>query len=343
MAKRQEQNIVIPPPVPGTPEYYSYQRQQRDLLPAEKKLGMIRDPNYCYSYKEQYNRSLYISCCIYLGICFILFLGLLCISIPKSSKPLVIELSFGDPQSKMVESVEIVTSGIENNDIDIPEIGASDIEQQDIHHEPKQVVEEENNDSFENSFSEYVEAIKSKPSANIEKPLAVTSNASETINSLASSVGQAVAMNHNNASRYGSGDSADARLAKAGAQTGEVQVSLFWNTADDIDLHVYYTPGNGRSDNINWTNRFGKLSQGILDIDMNAQGPNSNKCVENIFWPYGSSPRGLFVVQAQFFRSWTGLNRLPVMIRVKIGDIIETFEGEVWLGASPVTITKFKY
>ena len=115
------------------------------------------------------------------------------------------------------------------------------------------------------------------------------------------------------------------------------------NTTDDIDLHVYYTPGNGLSDNINWTNRFGKLSHGILDVDMNAQGPNTNKCVENIFWPYGSSPRGLFVVQAQFYRSWTGLRQLPIMIRVKIGDLVETFNGVVYLGSSPVTITKFRY
>jgi len=339
MAERQESRITIPPPVPGTPEYYSHQRQQRDLLPAEKKLGMIRDQDYCYAYKEQYNKSLYISCCFYLIICFILFVVLWGISIPKPSKPIIIELSFGNPQSEIIESVEIVTSGIEN-DIDTPKIGATDAEKDDIQPEPEQTVEEKN-DSFENRFNEYVESIR--PSENIEPPLDVASNSSETINSLSSSVGQAVAVNHTNASRYGSGDSPDARLAKAGAQTGEVQISLFWNTTDDIDLHVYYTPGNGLSDNINWTNRFGKLSHGILDVDMNAQGPNTNKCVENIFWPYGSSPRGVFVVQAQFYRSWTGLRQLPIMIRVKIGDLVETFNGVVYLGSSPVTITKFRY
>jgi len=340
MAKGQEQRIIIPPPVPGTPEYYSHQRQQRDLLPAEKKLGMIRDPDYCYTYKEQYSKSLFISCCFYLIIFFILFCLLWGVSIPKSSKPIIIELSFGDPQSELIESVEIVTSGIES-DIDTPEIGATDIERDDIQPEPEPEQVAEKNDSFENSFNEYVESIQ--PSQNIEQLPDATSSTSETIDSLSSSVGQAVAINYTNASRYGSGDSMDNRLAKAGAQTGEVQISLFWNTADDIDLHVYYTPGNGLSDSINWTNRFGKLSHGILDVDMNAQGPSNNKCVENVFWPHGSNPRGLFVVQAQFYKSWTGLRQLPIMIRVKIGSLVETFDGVVWLGASPVTITKFRY
>jgi len=340
MAEGQEQRIIISPPVPGTPEYYSHQRQKRDLLPAEKQLGMIRDPDYRYIYKEKYKKSLYVSCCIYFIIFFILFCVLCSVSIPKLSKPITIELSFGDPQSELIESVEIVTSGIEN-DIDTQEVGETDFWQEAAPSEPEQVVVEEKNDSFENSFNEYVESIQS--SENIENPPSEIHVSSETIESLSSSVGQAVSINHSNTAMYGSGDSMDNRLVKAGAQTGEIQISLFWNTADDIDLHVYYTPGNGLSDNINWTNRFGKLSRGILDVDMNANGPNTNKCVENVFWPYGSNPKGFFVVQAQFYRSWTGLRQLPIVIRVKIGNIIETFNGTVWLGASPVTITKFKY
>lgn len=340
MAEGQEQRIIISPPVPGTPEYYSHQRQQRDLLPAEKRLGMIRDPDYRYTYKEKYKKSLYVSLCIYFIIFFILFYVLCSFSIPKLSKPITIELSFGDPQSEVLESIEVVSSGIEN-DVDKQKTGATDIK----HHEPEpapdQIVEEKN-DSFENSFNQYVESMH-QSSENAKNSSSEIPVSSENIESLSSSVGQAVSINHSNAAIYGSGDSMDNRLVKAGAQTGEIQISLFWNTADDIDLHVYYTPGNGLSDNINWTNRFGKLSRGILDVDMNANGPNTNKCVENVFWPYGSNPKGFFVVQAQFYRSWTGLRQLPIVIRVKIGNIIETFNGTVWLGASPVTITRFKY
>ena len=340
MAKGQEQRrIIIAPPVPGTPEYYSHLRQQRDLLPVEKQLGMIRDPQYCYAYRQKYEKPLFVSCCLYLAIILMLFYALWSISIAQTAKPILIELSFGDPQSELMESIEVITSGIEN-DIDTPEIGATDIEQNDIQPEPEQVVEEKN-DSFENSFNEYVESIQ--PSENIEQPLDVASNSSETLNSLSSSVSQAVSTNRADSAQYGSGDSMEFRLAKAGAQTGEIQISLFWNTTDDIDLHVYYTPGNGLSDIINWKNRFGRLSGGILDVDMNAQGPQNSRCVENVFWPYGSSPRGMFVVQAQFFRCWSGLRNIPIIIRIKTGNNIQTFNANLYYGTSPSTITKFSY
>lgn len=116
------------------------------------------------------------------------------------------------------------------------------------------------------------------------------------------------------------------RLQAAGAKTGDVQISLAWNTIDDIDLHVSYTPGNGLVDQINFMNRVGRLSQGMLDIDMNANGAAiSQTPVENVFWPQGSSPRGFFVVSIHFFRSWTGLAKVPVVVRIKNGEDIRVF------------------
>jgi hypothetical protein len=45
MAKGQQKVIIIPP-VPGSKKYYYNLRSKRDLLPSEKKVGMVRDPNY---------------------------------------------------------------------------------------------------------------------------------------------------------------------------------------------------------------------------------------------------------------------------------------------------------
>jgi hypothetical protein len=134
------------------------------------------------------------------------------------------------------------------------------------------------------------------------------------------------------------------RLAAAGAKTGDVQISIAWGTRDDIDLHVAYTPGNGSVDKINWTNRIGMISAGMLDIDMNANSSMLNATpVENVFWPPGSSPNGFFIVYIHFFRSWTNNTRIPVIVRVKIRDNITEYNAQAILGSSPIEVTRFKF
>lgn len=125
------------------------------------------------------------------------------------------------------------------------------------------------------------------------------------------------------------------RLQMYGAKTGDIQVSLIWNTADDIDLHVQYSNGF-QSETICWRQRYGR-SNGMLDIDMNAVGPMSNTPVENIFWPLNMSPRGQYTIGIHFFRSWTGNTAVPVIIR------IQTLKGVNFVNAvarlnQPVTI-----
>jgi len=105
------------------------------------------------------------------------------------------------------------------------------------------------------------------------------------------------------------------RLQMYGAKTGDIQVSLIWNTADDIDLHVQYSNGY-QSETICWRHRYGR-SNGMLDIDMNAVGPMCNTPIENIFWPFNMSPRGQYTIGIHFFRSWTGNTAVPVIIRIQ--------------------------
>jgi hypothetical protein len=134
------------------------------------------------------------------------------------------------------------------------------------------------------------------------------------------------------------------RLSAAGAKSGDVQISLAWDTVDDIDLHVSYTPGNGIVDNINWMNRTGSISMGILDIDMNANSAFvSNTPVENIFWPPNSSPNGFFSVYVHFYRSWTGNTRVPVMVRVKNQEEIKEFRVITALHAQRHLVYSFKF
>lgn len=171
---------------------------------------------------------------------------------------------------------------------------------------------------------------------------------SNIINEIRKNIGNSIAhSNTQTLKAFGQGAGGDEmgrRLLAAGAKTGDVQVSMMWGTVDDIDLYVVYTPGNGLVDNINWTNRFGRLSSGILDVDMNANYGMLTDCpVENIFWPKGSSPAGFFTVYIHFYRSWSGHNQIPVLVRIKQGNDIREFKIIAILGRSPQEISRFQY
>lgn len=171
----------------------------------------------------------------------------------------------------------------------------------------------------------------------------IENSASADIRSIISSIAAAgdSAQNIENGAGF---PSLGERLKQAGAKTGDIQISIMWNSRDDIDLHVSYTPGNGLVDNINWINRVGRLSPGALDIDRNA---NSNLLtdtpVENIFWQHGSSPKGFFVVYIHFYRSWTGQNKIPVLARLKIGKNTQEIKTIAILYRAPQEIYRFHY
>lgn len=346
MAERQQKVVK-------TKEYYAYLRSKRDLLPIEKRLGMVRDPDYKYEYTCDNTKPLIYSVCLY--SCIILLLSLVCttITIPEKDKPLVIEMSFGKPKSEIIDTIEVEDLGIKSKLVS-EEIGSTD-ELNNIEPEPETIVEktpeEKPQEPETSSYEEYLSSIQPEPIEEqveeITQGPTQASNASEFISSMTNSLGSAISMNNNQAAaaqgRYGSGDSMEVRLARAGAQTGKIQVSLFWDTYDDIDLHLFYSPNSGRlGDHISFHNRFGRMSGGILDVDMNAQGPRNFKCVENIFWP-NNVPHGEFIVKAHFYRSHTNNRQVPIMIRIKIDDQVKVFNGKVILGQYPIMITRFAY
>jgi hypothetical protein len=332
MAKGQQKVIIIPP-VPGTKEYFL----------SKKNLHVE------YKYTQDDISPFKYSIPLYAFMVLVLFLICTTIRVPEPDKPIVLELSFGKPKSEIIETIEVEDLGIKSEVIS-EEVGSTD-DIADVEPEPQKIVEQEPEKSEPETqkpsdFEKYWASIQPKEVQQTPKEIGRgPEQAVETIQTMTSSIGQAVSSNHNAAAaqaRYGSGDSMEVRLAKAGAQTGKIQVSLFWNTCDDIDLHVVYAPGNGYSDLINWQNRYSKLSGGILDVDMNAQGPHNYKCVENVFWP-NNVPRGFFIVKAHFYKSFSNNRRVPITIRVKIDNKIEVYNNSVILGQSPIIIQRFRY
>jgi hypothetical protein len=130
------------------------------------------------------------------------------------------------------------------------------------------------------------------------------------------------------------------RLSAAGAKTGDVQVSIGWNTTDDIDVHVFFRSFSQNS-YISWTNRHG-VCGGMLDVDMNANRYYlNNKPVENIFWPAGNSPYGEFVVSLHHFRNWSGARSVPVILIIKVDGETKVINTESVYGRPMVEVARF--
>ena len=84
--------------------------------------------------------------------------------------------------------------------------------------------------------------------------------------------------------------------------TGDVSFRLRWSGTEDLDLHVEDPSGEVLS----FINRESG-SGGLLDIDCNA-GPEQlcRRPIENVYWPEGEAPEGLYRYRVEFFRAVAG-------------------------------------
>lgn len=110
-------------------------------------------------------------------------------------------------------------------------------------------------------------------------------------------------------------------------QTGDVQVTLRWDTIDDLDLYVTDPAG----DTVAYFNP-AIPSGGALDVDANAacSGNLTPTPVENIFWPSGQSPSGTFDVTVTLY---TYCRQSPATIPFELTVLVQgettTFTGAI--------------
>jgi len=114
------------------------------------------------------------------------------------------------------------------------------------------------------------------------------------------------------------------RLTRAGAKTGAIQISLAWNNYNDLDLHV--VPPSGERI---WFGQRQSKCGGMLDVDMNAGGRQSDEPVENVFWARNVAPAGTFQVYVHFFAQHDEHAETPFEVHVLVDGVKTSYKGVV--------------
>lgn len=110
------------------------------------------------------------------------------------------------------------------------------------------------------------------------------------------------------------------RLFRVG--TGDVQISVSWTGASDVDLHVFDPSGA----EVYWANRT-VASGGELDLDSNPGCTIDNTNNENIVWPTGTAPSGEYRVVVDYW-SDCGVPRSDYVVTVAMaGQQPQIFTG----------------
>jgi hypothetical protein len=112
-------------------------------------------------------------------------------------------------------------------------------------------------------------------------------------------------------------------------QTGDVQITLEWDTTADLDLHVidpygeeiYH--GHSRAE-----------SGGELDVDANHPcGTAVSNPLENVFWPWGGAPGGEYQVYVDYYGECSNEGAVAYQVIVRVdGDVIGTYPGRLTPG-----------
>jgi uncharacterized protein YfaP (DUF2135 family) len=118
--------------------------------------------------------------------------------------------------------------------------------------------------------------------------------------------------------------------------TGDVQILLSWGNFNDLDLIV--TDPNNESV---WFKNRNVSSNGQLEIDMNAEYPDSKTPIENIYWPTGGAPNGTYKVYLMLYKKHQNIDDNAYSITVKHGGVIDKYKGIVRNERESVHICSF--
>jgi hypothetical protein len=115
------------------------------------------------------------------------------------------------------------------------------------------------------------------------------------------------------------------RLGEVGAKGGDLQFSLFWRNFNDLDLHCI-DPAN---EEIYFQNKVSSRTGGELDVDQNAHQPYTTSPVENIYWPFGAAPAGLYRIYVVFYNERVG-GGTPFTVRTVVRGKTNFFSATIF-------------
>ena len=98
-----------------------------------------------------------------------------------------------------------------------------------------------------------------------------------------------------------------------GGSTGEVTITLAWQTIDDLDLHIV-EPGG---EEIYFKNKTSS-SGGTLDVDKNADEDLISNPIENVFY-VSKPPTGKYGVYVYYYGAKSGAFAIPYIVYINIG------------------------
>lgn len=127
------------------------------------------------------------------------------------------------------------------------------------------------------------------------------------------------------------------RLERAGAKGGDVQVSLIWDSFNDLDLHVI-TP---RGETIFFAHRRSRC-RGELDVDMNAGHGSTREPVENIYWGKGKAPLGKYKVAVNHYRNHGDPDPTDFEVRIIVDGHTTVVHGQTSFGSPRQIVYEFE-
>jgi hypothetical protein len=107
--------------------------------------------------------------------------------------------------------------------------------------------------------------------------------------------------------------------------TGDIQVTLRWQTTDDLDLGVTDPKG----DTVTFFNPTSP-SGGLLDADANAGCESSAQSpIEHIFWRSSQAPTGTYTISVKLFSRCGGTGSIPFTVTLLVQGKTQTLTGTV--------------